>query len=317
VATPLDLLKSKVLAYWEPYVSTRMARREAWTGIALIAPWLLGFLLLKLIPIACSLAFSLTDFDMLHPEDIQYIGLGNYARILTDGFAGFSLFSTLSMALITLPLQLPSALFLATLLNSERVFGKQIYRTLIFLPSVIPGAAIAFVWFGFLDPTTGWLNRLLIEPLGLPPYPGPFTTSGFYLYQIITALWSIGPGFLVMLGAMKGVPTELYEAARVDGAGPMVRFLKVTVPIISPAIFFALVINLVSIFGGAPLLDRGSAFSGGGQSAFDNYIYNVMFRQNQLGYASSLAWVIFVVMLLVTIILFRTARHWVYYPEEQ
>jgi ABC-type sugar transport system permease subunit len=317
VATPLGTLKHKARAYLAPFVTTRMARREALTGVLFITPWLLGFLLLKLVPIACSLVFSLTDFDMLQPEAAQFIGLDNYAQVFADGYAGFNLFTTLSVALITLPLQLFTALGLASLLNGERVFGKQIHRTLIFLPSVIPGAAIAFVWFGFLDPTTGWLNRLLIEPLGLPPYPGPFTTSGLYLYQVITALWSIGPGFLVMLGAIKGVPSELYEAARVDGAGPIMRFLRVTVPIISPAIFFSLVINLVSIFGGAPLLDRGSAFSGGGQSAFDNYIYLVMFRQNRLGYASSLAWVMFVMMLLVTIILFRTARYWVYYPEDE
>lgn len=316
MAMPLDTLKRKARLYLAPFVSTRMGRREALAGVLFISPWLLGFLLLKLIPIVCSFAFSLTDFDMLHPEATQFIGLDNYGGVFVDGYAGFSLFTTLSVAIITLPLQIFAALGLASLLNSRRVFGKQIHRTLIFLPSVIPGAAIAFVWFGFLDPTTGWLNRLIIEPLGLPPYPGPFTTGGLYLYQVITALWSIGPGFLVMLGAIKGVPTELYEAAKVDGAGPLMRFLRVTVPMISPAIFFALVINLVSVFGGAPLLDRGSAFSGGGQSAFDDYIYNVMFRQNQLGYASSLAWVMFVIMLLVTIILFRTARHWVYYPED-
>jgi multiple sugar transport system permease protein len=293
-----------------------MARREARTGLLFIAPWLVGFVLLKLFPIAGSLVFSFTDCYMLQPKATQFIGLDNYSRIGSDVEAGMALLATLSLALVTLPLQLSAALGLASLLNSKRVFGKPIGRVLVFLPSVIPGAAITFVWYGFLDPTTGWLNRLLIEPLGLPPYPGPFTQGGLYLYQIITALWSIGPGFLVMLGAMKGVPTELYEAARVDGAGPLVRFLRVTIPIISPATFFSLVINLVSIFGGAPLLDRGSVFSGGGQSAFDNYIHSIMFRQNQLGYACSLAWVMFVVMLIVTTILFSTARYWVYYPED-
>lgn len=286
------------------------------TGLLFISPWLIGFLLLKLVPIASSLAFSFTDFDMLEPEATRFVGLANYGRIFRDEGAGFSLFSTLGFALIAVPLQLLVSLGLAALLNAKRLVGKGLHRALVFLPSVIPGAAITFVWFGFLDPTTGWLNRLFLEPLGLPPYPGPISESGYNFYLLITALWSIGPGVLIMLGAMQGVSRELYEAARVDGAGPMLRFLRITVPVISPAIFFSLVINLVSVFGGAVLLDRGSSFSGGGQSAFDFYIYWVMFREHQLGYAASLSWLMFLMMLVTTIGLFATARYWVYYPEE-
>ena len=296
--------------------TTRLRRRRALTGLLFISPWLVGFLLLKLVPIAGSLAFSFTDFDMLEPEATRFVGLANYGRIFRDEGAGFSLFSTLGFALIAVPLQLLVSLGLAALLNAKRLVGKGLHRALVFLPSVIPGAAITFVWFGFLDPTTGWLNRLFLEPLGLPPYPGPISESGYNFYLLITALWSIGPGVLIMLGAMQGVSRELYEAARVDGAGPMLRFLRITVPVISPAIFFSLVINLVSVFGGAVLLDRGSSFSGGGQSAFDFYIYWVMFREHQLGYAASLSWLMFLMMLVTTIGLFATARYWVYYPEE-
>lgn len=299
-----------------PRYTSRLRRKQALTGLLFISPWLVGFLLFKLVPIAGSLAFSFTDFDMLRPEASQFIGLDNYARALSDPRAGYSLFSTLGFALLSVPLQLLAALGLAALLNARRLRGKGLYRTLVFVPSVIPGAAILFVWFGFLDPSTGWLNRLFLEPLGLPPYPGPSSESGYSMYLIITALWSIGPGILIMLGAMRGVPGELYEAARVDGAGPVLRFVRVTVPVISPAIFFSLVINLVSVFGGAVLLDRGSSFTGGGQSPFDYYIYTVMFQELQMGYAASLAWLMFLVMLLTTIGLFVTARYWVFYPGE-
>jgi len=298
------------------YPMSRMARRRALTGLLFISPWLVGFVLFKLVPILSSLAFSFTDFDMLAPDETQFIGLANYARIFRDPGAGFTLFSTLGFALLSVPLQLLVALGLAALLSSKRLFGKQVHRALVFLPSVIPGAAILFVWFGFLDPSTGWLNRLLLEPLGLPAYPGPFSESGYNLYLTMAAMWSIGPGVLIMLGAMQGVPSELYEAARVDGAGPLLRFLRITVPIISPAIFFSLVINLVGVFGGAVLLDRGRGFGGSGQSAFDSYVYSVMFQQHELGYAASLAWLMFFIMLLTTIALFTTARRWVYYPEE-
>ncbi|MEJ2149110.1 MAG: sugar ABC transporter permease [Chloroflexota bacterium] len=299
---------------------TRMERREALVGLVFISPWVVGLVLLKLIPIVVSLGFSFTDFDMLHPGDTEFIGLRNYAHILEDlfsedGAAGYYLFNTVGFAIISVPAQLLTALGLAVLLNSQRLAAKELHRTLVFLPSVVPGAAIAFVWFGFLDPTTGWLNRLLLEPLGLPPYPGPMSEAGYNLFRVITALWSIGPGFLIMLGAMRGVPPELYEAAQVAGAGPIMRLLTVTVPIISPAIFFSLVINLVSVFGGVTLLDRGTSFSGGGQSPFDFYIGQVMFTSHQLGYAASLAWMMFIIMLVTTITLFATARYWVYYPD--
>lgn len=300
----------------KPQLTSRMRRRQALTGLLYVSPWLIGFLLLKLVPIMGSLAFSFTNFDMLEPEATRFVGLANYGRIFLDGAAGFTLFSTLGFALMVVPLQLLASLGLASLLNSKRLVGKGLHRALIFLPSVIPGAAILFVWFGFLDPMNGWLNRLILGPLGLPPYPGAFSESGYNFYLLMTALWSIGPGVLIMLGAMQGVSDELYEAARVDGAGPLLRFLRITVPVISPAIFFSLVINLTSVFGGAVLLDRGSSFSGGGQSAFDYYIYEVMFQHHQLGYAASLSWLIFIVMLVTTIGLFASARHWVYYPEE-
>jgi multiple sugar transport system permease protein len=301
-------------------LQTRMERREALVGLIFISPWIAGFLLLKLIPIFVSLGLSFTNSNMLHPGDAEFVGLANYAHILEDlfaedGTAGYYLFNTIGFAIPSVPAQLLTTLVLAVLLNNQRLVAKKLHRTLVFLPSVVPGAAIAFVWFGFLDPTTGWLNRLLLEPIGLPPYPGPSSEAGYNLFRIITVLWSIGPGFLIMLGAMRGVPPDLYEAAQVAGAGPIVRLFKVTIPIISPAVFFSLVINMVSVFGGATLLDRGTSFSRGGQSPFDFYIGEMMFRNHQFGYAASLAWVMFVIMLTTTIALFATARYWVYYPD--
>ncbi len=292
----------------------RLVRRQALVGFAFISPWLLGFLLLKLLPILASLVFSFTNFNMLNPDATRFVGLSNYARIWTDRDAWFSLFSTISLAIYVVPLQLLVSLALAALLNSQRLRAKTLLRTLFFVPSIIPAIAIFSMWTGFLDPTTGWLNRLVLQPLGLPLYPGPGSESGRNLLLSMLALWSIGPGFLIMLGAMQAVSRELYEAARVDGAGPLLRFFQVTLPCISPAIFFSLVINLIGIFGGVALLDRGTPFSGS-MSFFDNYIYSVMFHDNQLGYAASLSWVFFITMLAVTLILFRTSRRWVFYAE--
>ncbi|HEY4690544.1 MAG TPA: sugar ABC transporter permease [Anaerolineae bacterium] len=292
------------------------ARREARTGLAFLTPWLVGLLLLKLLPILASLFLSFTNFSMIRPQETQFVGLANYLQVLTDDVAGVALFSTASFALVSVPIQLIVALAFATLMNSRRLAGKTLLRTLFFMPSIVPGTAILALVLGFLDPNTGWLNRVILEPLGLPPSPGPFTAAGFEFFQILITLWSIGPGFLIMLGAMQGIPSEVHEAARVDGAGPLMRLLKITVPMISPAIFFSLVINLISIFGGAVLLDRGNPFTGS-LSAYDNYINQIMFNDNRLGYAASLAWVFFGLMLIVTLFLFRASRRWVYYAEDE
>jgi len=216
----------------------------------------------------------------------------------------------LSYFLLTVPLEMILALALATIFSSERLRGKHVLRVLFFLPSIIPATAILFIWIGLTAPGIGWLSKLVLEPLKLPP------TGGYELIPIILAMWSIGPGFLILLGAIQGVSKDLYEAARVDGAGPVARFAMITLPIISPAIFFSLVINLTTAFGGAALLDRGNLFQTS-LSPMEGYINSTMFSRFQLGYASTLAWVMFAVTMTITVILFRTAQRWVYFPEER
>ncbi len=289
-------------------------RWKAISGLIFISPWLLGFLLLKLAPILASLGFSFTSFNMIKPQETHFVGLSNYLHLFRDSDAGFSLFSTLGFALVAIPAQQAFSLGLAYLLSRNWLKGKQLLRTLFFMPAIIPGVAIFSVWSGFLDPHTGWLNRLILEPLGLPPSGGVFSESSFMLLLILETLWSIGPGMIIMLGSMNSVPEELYEAARVDGAGPFMRLISITVPMISPAILFSLVINLITVFGGTALLDPGNPFTGG-ISIIDNYIYTVMYSNNDLGYASALAWVLFGIMMAVTLFIFRTADRWVYYPE--
>ena len=289
-----------------------LRRREAIIGLLFLSPWLLGFILLKLLPILYTLGYSFTNFNMLDPGGTTFIGLGNYIQFASDLGAWTGLIGSLGYFITTVPLEVLVALGLAAVLSSQRVLLKPVWRLLIFLPSIIPAAAIFSVWFGFVDPSSGWLNRLVMMPLGLPPIVQggggvPFLTT-------IMALWSIGPGFLIMYGAMLGVPKDLYDAAHVVGAGPLMSFLNVTVPMISPAIFFSLVINLTSAFGGALLLDRGYVYSES-LSPMESYINAVMFSYAKLGYASALAWVMFGVTMLITVVLFQSARRWVYFPE--
>ena len=284
-------------------------------GLLLISPWLIGFLLFKFIPILASLGLSFTDFYMLEPGETQFIGLENYITIAENLPLGFFIVATLSTVIRTVPLQLGASLFFAALLNNGRLKLSVLTRTLFFIPSIIPGVAIIFMWFGFVDPTTGWLNRFILEPFGLVGVDNAFSDATFTLLFLVSSLWSIGPGILIMLGAMQGVPDEIMEAARVDGAGPLIRFFAITIPIITPAIFFALVINLIGVFGGVILLDRAGSFRGG-SSPFDNIINNVMFEDFELGFAASLAWVFFALVMVVVVLLFTTSRRWVFYADQ-
>jgi multiple sugar transport system permease protein len=291
-----------------------MRQRQGLVGLLLISPWLIGLIFLKIAPIIASLVISFTNFYALEPGQTQFVGFANYLRFLTDIDAGASLFGTVSLAITTVPVQLLAALAFATLLNSKRLRAKGLLRVIFFLPAIIPAIATFFVAFGFLDPTSGWLYLFILKPLGLPPAPGLFSEAGFNFFLMLMAVWAIGPNFLIMLGAMQGIPTELYEAARVDGAGPLYRFFRITIPMISPAIFFALIISLVTIFGGAALLDQGTTF-GQGISPYDNYIGFIMFDDFDYGYASSLAWLFLVLVLGFIYTLFRTSRYWVHYAD--
>jgi multiple sugar transport system permease protein len=285
-------------------------------GLLLIAPWLVGFLLFKLLPILASLGISFTDFYMLAPDETQFIGLANYARLFQDRAVGYVLFASLGMALFTVPLQLGASILLASVLSSPRLKNKTLLRTLFFLPSIIPSVAVLFMWQGFIDPTTGWLNRLILAPLGLTGFDNVYTEGVRGLLMAINSLWSIGPGMLIILASLQSLPKEIEESARIDGAGPLLRFFAITLPLISPAVFFSLVINLVAAFGGVILLDRGNVFSGS-NSPYDALVSEVMFGDFELGYASSLAWLFFLVVMVVIIFLFATSRRWVYYPDQE
>ena len=280
-------------------------RQEARIGLLFLSPWLIGFLFLKALPILASLVFSFTDFHMLNPAETKFIGLNNYLHFARDSDAVQSLLGSLNYFLLTIPIEMLLALVLAAVFTNERLKAKRFLRTLIFMTSIIPATSIFFIFQGSLQ----YAQRLLLAPRGLPPI------DGFGLLLPFMALWSIGPGFLILYSAMESVPREIYESARVDGAGPLARFLFITLPMISPAIFFTLVINLTGAFGGAVLLDRGYILSFS-LSPMEGYINNVMFRETNLGYASALAWITFSIMMAMTVFLFRSSRRWVYFPEE-
>jgi len=294
-----------------PHRHLTMRQREGLVGFLFLMPWILGFLLLKAIPILVALGFSFTDFRMLEPEKTRFIGLENYLNFFRDTLAGSSLFGSIAYFVQAVPIEMVVALGLAVVFSSPRLRSKSILRTLFFMPSIISAIALFVIVLGLVSPGSGWIERLILDPLNLPPLAGVFS-----VFPVLLAVWTIGPGFLIMYGAMQSVPPEVYEAARVDGAGPINRFFSITIPMISPAIFFSLVINMISAFGGVALLDRGLPFSAS-LSPMESYINTQMFSYSELGYASALAWIMFLVVMLITLAIFRSAKYWVHFPEEE
>ncbi len=296
-----------------------IARRESLTGLGYVAPFIVGFLLFSAIPMVASPVLSLTNFDPREPDEIRFIGLANYARMLRDPILHEALGVTLRFALLIVPLSLGFALAVAMLVNSKLLLGRSVFRTLFYMPIQIPIVASTLVWIGVLHANTGWLNYAL-EAIGLP---GPnWLQSPTFVGPALAlmGLWGIGNMMLIFLAGLQSVPTELYDAARVDGAGRWASFRHVTLPMISPVLFYNLIIALIAAFqyftqafvvsNGRGDPDRATLF-------FNLQLYREAFGFFNMGYASALAWLLFVIVLLCTAVLFRTAGSWVYQGGER
>jgi multiple sugar transport system permease protein len=289
--------------------------REALWGVVFIGPWLVGFVLLTAGPMIASLVMSLTDFNLVNPDAVKFVGLDNYARLSTDPNVSKALFVTLMFGFIAIPLTMFSSLGFALLLNSPRLFGRGILRTLVYMPIQIPLVASTLVWIGFLNPNTGWLNHI-IEMFGIA---GPdWLTSEVWVRPALAllGLWGIGNFMLVSIAGLQSVPTELYEAARIDGANAFTMFRRITIPLISPILLYNLVISLVvtsQYFTQAYVLTNGRGDPNNATLFINLDLYREAFVFNRMGYAAAIAWLLFAVVMVLTLILFLFARKRVYY----
>jgi len=294
-----------------------LARREELWGYLFVAPWIVGFVLFTMLPMAAALVYSFTNFDLRRPDDIQFVGLANYARLLADASVGHSLAVTIRFILITVPLNLVFALALAMLLNSRRVAGRTLFRTLFYMPIQIPLVAATLIWVGVLNGSTGWVNRLL-EAVGIQG-PDWIADSTWVLVTLaLIGIWGVGNMMLIFMAGLQGVPTEFYDAAKVDGAGGWTTFRRITLPLITPILFYNLLISLVTsfqVFIQPWVLKNG--IPDDSTNLFNVNLYREAFKFNQMGYASALGWVLFAVILGVTIILFWSSRRWVFYAAER
>lgn len=289
-------------------------REEAATGYALISPWLVGFLIWTAFPIIASFYLSFTEYNVLKPPD--WIGARNYLRIFSQDIDFWpAIRITVLYAFFSVPLGIIGSLAVAVLLSAD-IRGLGAYRTIYYLPSILPAVAVALLWRWLFNPDAGLLNQMLrplLAPLGLAP-PNWFGDPRFVLPAfMIISLWGIaGANMVIFLGALKNVPRHLLEAAEMDGANTWQRFRSVTVPMITPVIFLQLVIGII----GALQIFTVAAFIRYTPSAgkFMNVlIYQAGFQQFRMGYASALAWVLFAIILALTLLVFRWSEAWVYY----
>jgi ABC-type sugar transport system permease subunit len=291
-----------------------LARRESLWGVAFISPWILGALVFTLLPMGASFVISLTDFDPRYPDAVRSVGLANYERLLTDPLVLQSLGVTLKFAAVMLPLTLAVSLGMAMLVNSPRLLGRTFFRTLFYMPTQLPIVATTLIWQGVLNLHTGWLN----QALGLVGIAGPdWLNSTVWVYPGLSliSIWGTGTMMLIALAGLQSIPTELYEAAKIDGAGKWAQFRNVTLPMVSPVLFYNLIIGLISTFQyftQAYVLTNGRGDPDNATLFFNLNLYREGWRYYDMGYAATLAWLLFAVVLVLTVVLFRTRSRWVY-----
>ncbi len=293
----------------------RPARREAILFYWCISPWLLGFFVFIFGPVMASLGLSFTRWDLLTAP--VFTGLHNYQRMQADPLFWQSLSVTLRFTLLYVPSELVGGLLLALLMNQQGVRGIRSVRTIYYLPTIISGVAFVVVWMWLFHPEAGLINGTLAQ-IGIqgPRWLVDPRTALTALW--LMSLWGLGRTALIYLAGLKGIPLPLYEAAAMDGAGGWQRFRHVTLPMLTPTIFFNLVLSIIATF--QTFTSAFVATNGGPLDStlfFVLYLYRKAFQEFQMGYASALAWVLFLIILLLTILVVRSGRWWVYYEGER
>lgn len=299
-----------------------MSRAEAQNtrnGILFCMPSILGLIVLTLYPVLASFYYSFCNYPMLKPP--VWVGLANYTSLFHDPVFYISLNNTMIFAAIATPIGLAVAFFLALLLN-QKVKGMAIFRTMFFVPSIVPMVAGSVLWLWMLNPQYGLINTLL-RAIGVPAnlIPGWMADPVWSKPAlIIMSTWGVGGTMLIYLAGLQDVPVDLYEAAELDGASPGQKMWNITMPFMSPHIFFTLIMGFIGAF---QYFTQAFVMTGGTGGPVDStrffslYLFQNAFQYWKMGYACSLAWVLFVIILIFTMILFKTSGRYVYYGGEK
>lgn len=282
-------------------------------GIFFALPWIVGFLGLYLGPTIASFVLSFTHYRP--PNPATFVGLTNYQELVRDPLTPHSLKVTTLFAVMSVPLNLFLGLGIAMLLN-QKVKGLAFWRTLYYMPTVISGVAIALLWQWMFEPSFGVVNHLLKTFFGIRGPNWLNDTRTALPSFVLMSLWTVGGSMLINLAGLQGIPTALYEAADIDGAGPWKKFWNVTVPMMSPVIFFNLVMGIIAAmrsFTYFYILTKGGPNNA--TLSFMLHLYRQAFEYNRMGFASALAWVLFIYTAVATVIIFKWSGRWVYYES--
>jgi len=292
--------------------------RERGTAYLFISPWVLGFVAFTAGPMVVSLVTSFTDYHILNPGTTHWVGMANYRHALDDHVLAHSFLVTLLYVALAVPADLATGLILALILN-RKVPGISGLRTVFFLPVMIAGTggasvATALLWLWLFQPARFGLLNYLLSLVNLPSQSWIYSTRLVVPSLALMSLWGVGRSMLIYLAGLQGLPQEVLWASQVDGAGPWRRLWRITLPLISPAILFNLVLDLI---GGLQTFTQAYVLTSGGPRDaslfYMLYLYRNAFTYLRMGYASALAWILFAFTLLVTVAIFRGARGWVFY----
>jgi len=295
----------------------RRERRRLLSGLLFSSPFWLGFILLTAIPMAASVYFSLTNYGVLTAP--KWIGLKNYLDLPQDTAWTHALLNTVAYAVLAIPLSVGLGLLVAILLN-QKVKGIAVWRTIYYLPSITPIVAYAVLWKWMLSRDYGVINSIL-GVVGIKAIDWLSDPYWIIVAFVMTSLWGVGGTMVINLAGLQSIPTDLHDAARVDGAGPLQVFLNVTWPMMTPVLFYNLIIGIVGAmqsftffftltqgWGNISYTDVGAVYM--------VYLYRVAFQLYRMGYGSAMAWVLFAIILVLTLLVVRTSRRWVYYEGE-
>jgi multiple sugar transport system permease protein len=290
--------------------TSRSELRNAAKGLAFISPWLVGFCVFTLTPVVLSLYYSFCDYSLLQKP--VWRGAENYKLLFRDEVFYKSLWNTFYYALLALPAGLFVSLGLALMLNAK-IRGQSVYRTIIFLPSLVPTVAAAMLWLWLFNSRLGLINTALAS-IGLQG-PGWLRDAAWAMPAlVIMSLWGVGHTVVIYLAGLQDVPRELYEAAEIDGAGIWGRLFNVTIPMLSPVIFFNLI---MAIIGTLQVFTIPYIMTQGGPARstyfYTMYLYDNAFTFLRMGYASAMAWMQLLIILALTAFAFWTSKRWVYY----
>ncbi|NBD27777.1 carbohydrate ABC transporter permease [Paenibacillus glycinis] len=285
-------------------------------GVLFALPWMLGILIFSAYPLVMSIYYSFTSYSILDAG--QWVGIGNYKELMSDNTFRISIYNTLYYTLISVPLNIAVGVALALLLNTK-IRGQGIYRTLFFIPSLVPAVATTIIWMWLLNPQFGLVNYWL-EKIGIsgPPWLGDEHWAKPSL--ILMSLWGVGQAIVIYLAGLQDIPQDYYDAADVDGASTARKLRHITLPLMTPVIFFNLIMGVIGTMQNFVLpytLTNGTGAPAGSLMFYVMYLYQNAFLYLKMGYASAMAWILFLIVLVLTILIFVSQKRWVHYQGKE